>query len=119
MREELTEVQKTSSNTSRQLQQHNQCIESINELREGFNHVKLEMDVIRLRQDAIEIAIKELQSETVQNDENQRQNEIQVSPSMGKSFWLKKYIFHWSIVANYAIKTFPSDVNHFIDELWQ
>lgn len=77
-RAELTELQDAQNNTTRRLQQRN-CAEELVELRDDFDKLKLEWNAIRLRQDDIELAIKELQAEAIQRDDDFRRSQIQVS----------------------------------------
>lgn len=77
-RAELTELQEAQNNSTRRLQQRN-CAEDMVELREDFDKLKLEWNSIRLRQDDIEVAIKELQAEAIQRDDDFRRSQIQVS----------------------------------------
>lgn len=79
IRAELAELQEASSNTSRQLQQRNQCAEAIIELQKDFDQLKLEANAMRLRQDSMDQAIKELQSEAIQRDEDYRRSQLHVS----------------------------------------
>lgn len=81
IRGELAELQEASSNTSRHLQQRNQCAEDIAELRDDFANVKLEFGAMRMRQGTIDQAIKDLQAETVQRDEDFRRSQSHVSYS--------------------------------------
>lgn len=81
IRGELAELQEASSNTSRHLQQRNQCTEEIAELRDDFAKLKLEFGAMRMRQETIDQAIKELQAETVQRDEDFRRSQSHVSRS--------------------------------------
>lgn len=77
-RAELTELQEAQNNTTRRLQQRN-CAEELVELRDDFDKLKLEWNAIRLRQDNIELAIKELQTEAIQRDDDFQRSQIQVS----------------------------------------
>lgn len=77
-RAELADLQEAQNNTTRRLQQRN-CAEELVELRDDFDKLKLEWNAIRLRQDNIELAIKELQSEAIQRDDDFRRSQIQVS----------------------------------------
>lgn len=78
IRGELAELQEASSNTSRHLQQRNQYIENIAELREDFDKLKLELGALHMRQETIDYAVKELQSEAIQRDEDYRHSQLQV-----------------------------------------
>lgn len=78
IRGELAELQEASSNTSRHLQARNQCAENIAELRDDFAKLKLEFGAMRMRQDTIDQAIKDLQAETIQRDEDFRHIQSQV-----------------------------------------
>lgn len=79
IRGELAELQEASSNTSRHLQQRNQCAEDITELRDDFAKLKLEFGAMRMRQETIDQAIKDLQAETIQRDEDFRRSQSHVS----------------------------------------
>lgn len=79
IRGELAELQEASSNTSRHLQQRNQCAEDIVELRDDFTKLKLEFGAMRMRQETIDQAINELQAETIQRDEDFRHSQSHVS----------------------------------------
>lgn len=78
-RSELVELQEVQSNTTRRLQQRNQCAEELLELRDDFGKLKLESNAIRLRQDNLDQAIKELQAEAIQRDDDFRRSQLQVS----------------------------------------
>lgn len=84
-RAELTELQEAQNNTTRRLQQRN-CAEEMVELRDDFDKLKLEWNALRLRQDNIELAIKELQAEAIQRDDDFRRSQIQVSSTHFISF---------------------------------
>lgn len=78
-RAELTELQEAQNNTTRRLQQRSNCAEDLMELRDDFDKLKLEWNAMRLRQDNIEQAIKELQAEAIQRDDDFRRSQIEVS----------------------------------------
>lgn len=61
------------------MQQRGNCAEDLMELRDDFDKLKLEWSAMRLRQDNIEQAIKELQAEAIQRDDDFRRSQIQVS----------------------------------------
>lgn len=77
-RAELTELQDAQNTTIGRLQQHN-CAEDLVELRDDFDKLKLEWNAIRLRQENLEQAIKELRAEAIQRDDDFRRSQIQVS----------------------------------------
>lgn len=79
IRGELAELQEASSNTSRHLQQRNQCAEDVAELRDDFAKLKLEFGSMRMRQETIDEAIKELQADTIQREEDFRHSQSHVS----------------------------------------
>lgn len=78
-RAELSELQEAQNNTTRRLQQRSNCAEDLMELRDDFDKLKLEWNAMRLRQDNIELAIKELQAEAIQRDDDFRRSQIEVS----------------------------------------
>lgn len=86
-RAELVELQEVQSNTTRRLQQRNQCGEELLELRDDFGKLKLESNAIQLHQDNLDQAIKELQAEAIQRDEDFRRSQLQVSE--------KSFFFHF------------------------
>lgn len=86
IRGELAELQEASSNTSRHLQQRNQCAEDIAELRDDFAVLKLEFGAMRMRQETIDQAIKDLQAETIQRDEDFRRSQSHVSYNSADHF---------------------------------
>lgn len=86
IRSELAELQEASSNTSRHLQQRNQCAEDIAELRDDFGKLKLEFGAMRMRQETIDQAIKDLQAETIQRDEDIRRSQSHVSIQLHFSY---------------------------------
>lgn len=79
IRGELAEIQEVSSNTSLRLQQRNQCSEDIIELRDDFSKLKLEYSTIRLRQETLDQAVRELQADAIQREEDVRRSQHQVS----------------------------------------
>lgn len=81
-RAELSELQEAQNNTTRRLQQRSNCAEDLMELRDDFDKLKLERNAMRLRQDNIELAIKELQAEAIQRDDDFRRSQIQVSETL-------------------------------------
>lgn len=87
IRGELAELQEASSNTSRHLQQRNQCAEDISELRDDFGKLKLEFGAMRMRQETIDQAIKELQAETIQREEDFRRSQSHVSCHFNNTFY--------------------------------
>lgn len=78
-RAELSDLQEAQNNTTRRMQQRSNCAEDLMELRDDFDKLKLEWNAMRLRQDNIEQAIKELQAEAIQRDDDFRRSQIQVS----------------------------------------
>lgn len=78
-RSELSELQESQSNITRRFQQRNQCAEELVELRDEFDKLKLEWNAVHLRQDNLEQAIKELQAEAIQRDDDFRRSQLQVS----------------------------------------
>lgn len=93
IRGELAELQEASSNTSRHLQQRNQYAEDITELRDDFAKVKLEFGAIRMRQETIDQAIKDLQSETIQRDEDFRRSQSHVSIQLNQFHIQMNFIY--------------------------
>lgn len=78
-RTELSELQEAQSNVTRRLQQRNQCAEEMVELRDDFDKLKLEWNAVHLRQNNLDQAIKDLQTEAIQRDDDFRRSQLQVS----------------------------------------
>lgn len=78
-RSELSELQEAQSNMTRHFQQRNQCAEELVELRDEFDKLKLEWNAVHSRQDNLDLAIKELQAEALQRDEDFHRSQLQVS----------------------------------------
>lgn len=74
LRNELAELEESSINISKTLQQKNQITEDINELRNDFQTIRLEVEALRSRQERSEILIKDLRDEATQNSEDVRRS---------------------------------------------
>lgn len=70
----MAELEESSINISKTLQQKNQITEDINELRNDFQTIRLEVEALRSRQERSEILIKDLRDEATQNSEDVRRS---------------------------------------------
>ncbi|XP_055606167.1 protein scabrous [Uranotaenia lowii] len=74
IRSELSELQESSSNVSKDAQLRNQLSEDINTLRVDFATMKLELEALRSRQEKTEVLVRELREEAVQSAEDIRRS---------------------------------------------
>ena len=81
LRSELSELQEVTNNTTRSLQQRNQFVEDIAELRTDFQKFKLDLQALKLRQEATDKIVQELRSEAIQINEDFRRSRLHVSVS--------------------------------------
>lgn len=82
----MAELEESSINISKTLQQKNQITEDINELRNDFQTIRLEVEALRSRQERSEILIKDLRDEATQNSEDVRR-----SMKLYKVCWINIY----------------------------
>ena len=74
LRSELAELQESSSNASKNVQQRNQIFEDISTIRSDISHMRLELDSVKSRQEKIEVLVRELREEAVQSAEDLRKS---------------------------------------------